>query len=403
MMTGRPLRSGSGSGFTVSTPPLALANRFIIWRDAWTARSLFLVLVAAIASCGGTSQPPGQLIGLDARTGAVKWRRSVSNPSTLVRWQNRVIATERNGLLALDAVSGRALWRVSTQLTSPPDSPSGVLLAGDVVVEGGSGAIIGFDAETGRRRWRHPLPGVGSVSLSSDDNGVYARLDRSWSLVALAPDDGRTRWATKISACAAAPGPCSFFALGGHDTVSIGDVVIATEANTQRVFGLDAHTGVTRWEQPISGTLNVVGGLVTLTASSAGIVVALDPATGMERWRSRGGDVFSSAVAGRTVLVGRGDGTLVALDGDSGSQRWQQRVERPRYSYTIAGGGDLVVVVTFDRVIGLDLGTGRRRWSRHLVGSKPNKTYSQPGELLHPMVIGSAVVITAQPPQRPED
>jgi eukaryotic-like serine/threonine-protein kinase len=365
-------------------------------------RSVVVLSLLALVGCGG-GQPPGQLIGLDARTGRVRWRHSVGNASALVRWRDRMIGAERDGLVALDSRSGHVVWRTSAPLTSPPDSPSGVLLAGDVVVQGGSRSIIGFAADTGRRLWTHPIPGVAIVSLSGDAGGVYARLDRSWSLLALDPLTGRTRWKVDVGACADSRTPCSLFALGGHDIVSAGDLTVATETSTERLVGLDARTGATRWEQPIAGTIQVSDGLLIVRASRAGVLVAVDPTTGGERWRSAGSDVFASAVDDGTVLVGRGDGMLVALDSRTGTMRWQQRVERPRYSYGVAAGDGLAVVATFDRVVAFDLGNGRPRWARHLSGSAPNRTYSQPGQLLDPTVAGSMVVIAAQPPQRPED
>jgi quinohemoprotein ethanol dehydrogenase len=123
------------------------------------------------------SGPWGVVVALDAATGRERWRYdpavdgsysrraccSVVNRGALV-WRGRVYVGTLDGfLVALDAATGKELWRADTfidrtrfyTITSPPQ------IANDKVVIGNSGAEFGvrgyvtaYDAESGRFAWR---------------------------------------------------------------------------------------------------------------------------------------------------------------------------------------------------------------------------------------------------------
>jgi quinohemoprotein ethanol dehydrogenase len=130
------------------------------------------------------SGPWGSVIAADARTGAPRWRYDPEVDGSYNRraccdvvnrglqvWRGRVyVATLDGFLVALDAATGREVWRADTfedrdtrsyTITGPPQ------VAGSVVVIGNSGGEYGvrgyvtaYDLDTGERRWRfYTVPG----------------------------------------------------------------------------------------------------------------------------------------------------------------------------------------------------------------------------------------------------
>src|SRR5712691_7661843 len=125
--------------------------------------------------------PQGQVIALDARTGAIRWRYKKDLPEDLLQlhptnrgvglYEDKVyVATVDAHLVALDAKTGKAIWDKTVDdykkgyyLTLAP------LIAKGKVVIGMSGGELGirsyiaaFDARTGQEVWKtYTIPGPG--------------------------------------------------------------------------------------------------------------------------------------------------------------------------------------------------------------------------------------------------
>ena len=126
----------------------------------------------------------GFLYALGADSGTLRWRfdHKVSwvNTSPAVR-DGIVYAGSSDGqfVQALDAATGRELWRTKTGVTW--SSPA---VAGDMIYAGdGAGFVSALDRTTGRLRWRFrtgsqvfssPVPDGDLVLVGSTDGGVYA-------------------------------------------------------------------------------------------------------------------------------------------------------------------------------------------------------------------------------------
>jgi alcohol dehydrogenase (cytochrome c) len=141
------------------------------------------------------TEPPNQVLALDAVTGSILWSYSRDLPSKLqvccgpvnrgvALLGNRVfVATLDAHLIALQAETGQLLWDVEVGKPSAGYSITAAPLAiGDMVITGVAGGEYGirgfidaYDAATGKRRWRFytvPDPGQpgsetwGSASLA---------------------------------------------------------------------------------------------------------------------------------------------------------------------------------------------------------------------------------------------
>jgi outer membrane protein assembly factor BamB len=230
----------------------------------------------------------------------------------------------------------------------------------------------------------------------------------------------------------------------GSDSYSpaiAGDVVCV--AVSDLLAGFDLHSGRQRWEltgspygladdDELSADAPTVVGS-TLYVRGGGRFRAVDARTGRVRWSrrpDRSGDAWivpCSPVVDGTAVVGCDDGFAVALDASTGTLRWPA-VTSPTLEFAPCGAGDLVVVASGDRVYGLDLASGERRW-RHRIGEpvsgglactdqavlvttptaaralsaedgRPLWTRRLPGTLQPPSVAGDVVVVPTEDPHQ---
>jgi len=187
-----------------------------------------------------------------------------------------VVAVSANSRLAGVDADGSVRWTADAEWdTHGPGRPS---LATDVsTVVAASGAVAGFDAATGERRWRRVLPdfatdvtvadGVAVVSVEGDTPKVDS-WDEPGGVIAYDTDDGTERWRTPLDAPAAAPG------------TGLGSVVVGTEAGT--LVGLDREDGAVEWRRPVGDAVHAppVGGsdrlFVGVRRDGTAAVVRLD-------------------------------------------------------------------------------------------------------------------------------
>ncbi len=111
----------------------------------------------------------GGLVGLDGRTGQIKWRfppdRTMAAGTATALFDapnNRIYWNNDEGTVAsLDASSGRVIWQTTV---APADAPIAVmlrarpLLFGQIlIVGGGDGVLRSLDAGNGKARWKTDL------------------------------------------------------------------------------------------------------------------------------------------------------------------------------------------------------------------------------------------------------
>jgi len=127
----------------------------------------------------------GFLYAVDAATGKQVWRvdHRMSWVNTSPAIADGVVyagSSDERFLQAVDARTGRERWRVATE-RPVWSSPA---IAGDMVYVGdGSGTVYAVDRASGRERWRHkagrrifssPVIANGLLYVGNDDGGIYA-------------------------------------------------------------------------------------------------------------------------------------------------------------------------------------------------------------------------------------
>jgi outer membrane protein assembly factor BamB len=286
-----------------------------------------------------------------------------------------VIAGQIDGtVLGLDAGSGAVRWRyalapdVSAQLRGwlygPPTAGSG-----DVLV-GVQSELADLDVTTGSPRWTaNPItPTAYTQSLAAVALGgglAIGELDRSTGgLVAWDRTTGAERWRIKNS---------STIAIEASPVVANGNVFVENAADQVLALGLDGglrwqvslDPAGTEWSYETVGTPAYGSGMLVVPTLDRDLV-GLDAATGAVRWRLAGtpsllrtthyrgagqaGFEASPVITGDLVWAVDTAGQLTAATLASGKPRWQTSLGVPVLA-GLAASGDWLVVASYDGTV----------------------------------------------------
>ena len=277
------------------------------------------------------------------------------------------VATFDGRFYALDARSGRAIWRWDSHRCGWA-SPA---IFGRLVIEtfighacaldvpGRDGEVVAFERRTGAIRWRRTIGPTETSPLVV--NGLAYVGDWSGRVRALDAGTGATRWTYRAGgAIKSSP------ALAGNDVV--------VGAYDGHVYALDARTGRLAWRASAQPRLGSPGSFYSTPAaaydrvyigSTDGKLYSFGAETGQLRWsHGTGGYVYASpAVWRQLVLVGSYDHVFYAFDAATGAVRWTFRANGP-----ISGAASVVDGVVYfstfaHRTYALAAATGRLLWT----------------------------------------
>lgn len=240
------------------------------------------------------------IVALDAATGKALWRFQVSQPAHpglqdeparrgLVYWPGekdaapRILFGSGNWIYALDPKTGRPLTQFGRQgrAALPTGATvSGVVYRGVFVTAGLYGDIYGFDARTGAQRWRfHTVPRPGEFGADTW-RGPAAGQANCWGGLSLDSDRGI------VFAAIGAAQP-NFIGVGRLGDNLFGDCVLALDAVTGRRLWHFQDVRHDIWDldnaaAPPLLTLTREGRKIDAVAcvSKAGILLLLDRVSG---------------------------------------------------------------------------------------------------------------------------
>ena len=252
------------------------------------------------------------------RSGHIVWQRSARFPERQILADGNWYMVSNGVLLAHDERTGRPRW------TRPwgcfhcgvAGSAGRVFVAGDPEnpFDGGAGALHALDARTGRTLWRAGTQTAytyGSFPALADGR-VFVRTiggdpgENRFSIQAFRASDGKRLWDAPV-------GRSKRF---WFTPLAASAELVVYPSEDGRLYALDAKTGALRWTMPGSNDKTppaIVNGLVW-AGSAGGRLVALDARDGRRLWES---PVFengpgSPVIAGRFVVLGTRDGRLLA-------------------------------------------------------------------------------------------
>jgi len=324
----------------------------IAGRQVWQAKLNGVQFPLAVAVRDGTfiaAGDDGTVLALEAASGRELWRAQVGAPlSAGVGSDGRfaAVVTRSNELVTLE--QGRVVWRSRLPgrvLTAP-------LVAGErLFVMGVDRVVHAFDATDGKKLWVMQRPGdaltlgQAGVVTSFRDTLVVGQGPR---MTGVDPNRGTVRW----EAAVATP-------RGTNEVERLADLVgpparvgnaLCARAFQATVGCVDGARGTLLWSRNVSGSQSI--------GADDTVVVAGDGADRLSAWRQATGELLWSSekfqfrslsgilVAGRTAVFGDYQGFVHFLDREDG----QPLLRLPTDGSTVVGApalsGTTMLVVT---------------------------------------------------------
>jgi outer membrane protein assembly factor BamB len=238
---------------------------------------------------------------------------------------------------AFDAGNGRRLWKFDTQPKKANTTTFGggvAALGNRVYVATGYAELLALDAATGKELWRRAVPDPLHAAPTVADGRVFAVTVQN-QLEVLAADDGRILWTHNGL-------PETAGLLGGSSPAVEGDIVVVAYSSGE-VFALRVENGRPLWTDnlasargldaltqlaDIRGRPVIDHGLV-FAISHSGRMVAIDLRTGDRVWEQDIGGTYTPWVAGDYVYVLTNEYSVVCLTRREGKIKWV--LDLPRY------------------------------------------------------------------------
>jgi outer membrane protein assembly factor BamB len=303
-ITGPVAASGSRiwmAGADRQVRALSVDSARLLWMSRLPGMGLGGVLLRDSVLYVATARPEGRIIALQAGTGKGIWRTSAGEVSTPLGISGELIgAVNRRGeLVALNLLNGRLRWRRRVGLSRV--APAGV--NGAFIVSTGD-SLLRIETTAGRTTHRRASPGTVLEDWQPLGNLLVAPTGDSL-LVAMDPRDLHIAWQVSLDAPAL-----------GRPAVRGDTVWVVSRIGTvyETVGGAPARR-VARLGAPITSGISLVGDL--LVAGGADGVLRAVRRDGRPAWRM----VLSWNITVNAIALPDG---FAALGGDGDLHRYRQ-------------------------------------------------------------------------------
>ena len=281
----------------------------------------------------------GYLYALSQDTGAVVWRTPVHDNLTdatpALEGQVLFVAIHSTGLEALNTHNGQVYWQfeMNEKIQAPP-----LTVAGHVFLATRTTAWA-LDAASGKLLWKFHYGIAGwptSATPAFFGNTLYVGLGSGTQFLALNVANGKVLWS---------------FDTGDRITstalVAGNTVFVATWHGV--IYALNRNTGRKLWSYGLNSTFNHtvidgVGGSMAFADGQLyvgdyrGTLLCLDALKGRVVWRyATGTEILGTpAISAGLVYIGSGDGYLYALNRRTGRPAWRYLTGEVRSSASLA-------------------------------------------------------------------
>lgn len=321
-------------------------------RQAWVAQIGavdFALRVQAHDQAVVLANGQGDVMALDAVSGAALWRTALKAPlSAGVGSDGRyaAVVSRNNELIVLDR--GREIWRTAlgAQVFTSP------LVAGlRVFVLDAERKLSAFDAQSGRRLWQATRRADALVLRQAGVLMAFGNtlvMGVSGHLVGVNPLSGSVLWDVTV----AAPRSTNDIErlVDMVDGVARSGSLLCVRAFQAAVGCVDAASGQLRWTKPANGYVGLSGDAAQVYGvEDTGQIKAWSSADGQLAWQS---DVLkyrrpsAPLLLGRSLAVGDESGTLHLLSRADGSVMNRVATDGSAIEQTPVVAGDTLVVVS---------------------------------------------------------
>ena len=255
---------------SIEPGPGPIGTPTIAWSlDLDTPPSTLPILVAGQIIVGDQG---GDLVALDARTGAARWRATGDGAlsGTPASADGIVIVADTTGIMAVDALTGTQRWRRDV-LTEAPR----LVIDGGVVYLGTTdGAVKGLDISTGADRWSWQGTHGLSVRVDAVADGLVFANPNDGQVIAINLADGTEHWrvSSQVSRLS--------YEVAG-DTFYLYNPVADSNQPLGAISAVDIASGRVRWRfAPPSGNQTTAGpvqdGVMYVNTVSDGLYALAD-------------------------------------------------------------------------------------------------------------------------------
>lgn len=348
-------------------PALAAAPQRVFSTDIGAGNSRRNRITAAPVVAGGRVFAMGSKANVTAvsqagerlwQTGLANGRSEISGGGLATDGQRVYATTGFGDLVALDAASGAEIWRQSF------DAPVGAAPAvadGRVFVVARDGSAWAVSAATGKVQWiasgtpgQSGKLGAGAPAVAGDR--VILPF-ASGEVRAAASSTGTTLWTGSVPGQRLGRAYATVRDISGAPVVDGGTIYAGSSAG--RLVALDAGTGAQRWQAqegavdpvvPVGGAIFLVSDenrLVRLDASNGQTVWAVDLPYYTKARPKRQQRIFAQfgpVLAGGRVWVASADGALRGFDPVSGAMAVELDIPGGAASAPAVAGGTLYLV-----------------------------------------------------------
>ncbi len=321
-------------------------------QQAWTAKLGdidFPLTLSASANTVMLAAGNGLVLAMDAGTGRDLWRINAGAALAAgVGGDARLAAVVTRGNELVTMADGKIIWRqklLAQSFTAP------FVAGGRVFVLAADRSVSAFDGATGSKLWTQQRPGEPLVLrqggvLQAVGNTLVAGL--GGRLTGLNPDNGSVRWELPIA-----------IPRGVNDIERLVDLVgpasrlqqiVCVRAFQASVGCVNAERGSLLWSRPADGSQGLDGDeRLVFGVESDGRVIAWQRADGERAWTSdelRYRGLTAPHVVGRSIAIGDASGFVHLLSRQDGSLLNRLSTDGSAIVAPPVLVGDTLVVVT---------------------------------------------------------
>jgi outer membrane protein assembly factor BamB len=187
-------------------------------------------------------------------------------------------------VLALEAKTGKILWRRSV---SAPTRAAPTVAGGRVFVVTGDNQLNALNAKDGTVQWTHSglseVTGLVGAASPAYDAGIVIVPYTSGEIYALRADNGRVLWSDTLAAIRRVDAISGLADIRGNPVIDHGQVIAVSHSG--RMVAIDLRTGGRVWEDAIGGiTQPWLAGNFIYVLSTENQLICLTRDDGRIRW-----------------------------------------------------------------------------------------------------------------------